>query len=97
VRRADGSVDVRLLCGGPARLAQALAIGRAQNGVPAWRAPLLVLPRPGTSAVEAATWSTAPPAIAVTPRIGVGDDTRPWRFVDARSVFLSRPLPGRRR
>jgi DNA-3-methyladenine glycosylase len=76
----DGSLDPRLLCAGPARLAQALAIGRAQNGLPAWRRPLVVLPR------------GAVPAIATTPRIGVGDDPQPWRFVDARSAFLSRPL-----
>jgi DNA-3-methyladenine glycosylase len=93
VRRADGSVDARLLCGGPARLAQALALGRAQNGLPAWRDPLVVLPRPGTSAVDPATWSSAAPEIAVTPRIGVGGDASPWRFVEARSAFLSRPLP----
>ena len=45
VRRIDGSIDTRLLCAGPARLTQALAIGRAQNGLPAWREPLVVLPR----------------------------------------------------
>ncbi len=50
VRRRDGAVDPRLLCGGPARLTQALAIGRAQNGLPAWREPLVVLPRPGSVA-----------------------------------------------
>ncbi len=78
--RRDGSLDPRLLCAGPARLTQALAIGRAQNGLPAWRPPLVVLPR------------FAAPEIATTPRIGVGDDPRQWRFVDARSAFLSRPL-----
>jgi DNA-3-methyladenine glycosylase len=81
--RADGSVDVRLLCSGPARLAQALALGRAQNGLAAWREPLVVLPR--------ATTHDAPEIVA-TPRIGVGDDQLPWRFVDARSAFLSRRL-----
>lgn len=95
VLRRDGSVDPRLLCGGPARLTQALAIGRAENGLPAWREPLVVLPRPGASARDPATWSSAAPEIAVTPRIGVGDDTLPWRFVDARSAFLSRSLPRR--
>ena len=34
-----------LLCSGPARLAQALGIGREQNGMPAWVEPLVVLPR----------------------------------------------------
>jgi DNA-3-methyladenine glycosylase len=90
--RADGTVDPRLLCSGPARLTQALAIGRAQNGLPAWREPLVVLPRPGLSASDPASWSSHAPDIVATPRIGVGDDPRPWRFVDARSAFLSRPL-----
>ena len=82
VRRRDGTVDARLLCAGPARLAQALAIGRLQHGLPAWREPLALLARrPGDE-----------PVVVVTPRVGVGDDTKPWRFVDARSAFLSRPF-----
>jgi len=32
-----GRADAKLLCSGPARLTQALAIGRAENGLPAWR------------------------------------------------------------
>jgi len=91
-RRTDGSVDLRLLCSGPARLTQALAIGRAQNGLAAWREPLQVLPRPGASAGDPSSWSSGAPDIATTPRIGVGDDSLPWRFVDALSAFLSRPL-----
>jgi DNA-3-methyladenine glycosylase len=90
-RRVDGSVDPRLLCDGPARLTQALAIGRAQNGLPAWRDPLVVLPRPGASAGDGTSWSRHAPDVATTLRIGVGDDPRPWRFVDAQSAFLSRP------
>jgi len=90
--RADGSVDARLLCSGPARLTQALAIDRAQNGLPAWREPLLVLPRPGVAPDGSATWSGFAPEIVATPRIGVRGDPLPWRFVDARSAFLSRPV-----
>ena len=101
VRRADGSVDTRLLCAGPARLAQALAIGRAQNGLPVSREPLVVLPRiaaGGAAAARPSPTGLAGPAddgprIVATPRIGVGGDDKPWRFVDARSAFLSRPLP----
>ncbi len=79
-----GLVEPRLLASGPARLAQALGIGRAQNGLPVWEPPLAILPR------EAA----APePRVVTTARIGVrGGDQKPWRFVDADSRFLSRPL-----
>lgn len=81
-RRLDGTVDEHLLCSGPARLAQALGIGREQNGLAVWREPLAFLERPP---------GDVPSALA-TPRIGVGGDVKPWRFVDARSAFLSRPL-----
>jgi DNA-3-methyladenine glycosylase len=78
-----GRAEPRLLCGGPARLTQALGIGREHNGLPVWKPPLAILPR-----------SSAPaPRVVTTPRIGVGGDPRAWRFVDARSAFLSRPLP----
>ena len=90
-RRADGSVEPRLLCSGPARLTQALAIGRAQNGLPAWRGPLQVLARPGAAQGDPSS-SLRAPDIVTTPRVGVGDDSLPWRFVDARSAFLSRSL-----
>jgi DNA-3-methyladenine glycosylase len=91
-----GRADPKLLCSGPARLTQALAIGRDENGIPVWREPAVVLPR------EAAPESAAsgppaprvvtPPRIVTTTRIGVGDDQMPWRFVDADSDFLSRRL-----
>ena len=35
-----GVLEPRLLASGPARLAQALGIGRAQNGLPVWEPPL---------------------------------------------------------
>ena len=41
-----GVLEPRLLASGPARLAQALGIGRAQNGLPVWLPPLAILPRP---------------------------------------------------
>ena len=40
-----GLLEPRLLASGPARLAQALGIGRAQNGLPVWEPPLAILPR----------------------------------------------------
>jgi len=79
-----GMSELRLLCSGPARLAQALGIGREQNGLPVWEAPLAILPRPAAAAA---------PTVVATARIGVrGGDQKPWRFVDADSRFLSRPL-----
>ncbi len=79
-----GVMEPRLLASGPARLAQALGIGRAQNGLPVWEPPLAVLPRPADAPA---------PDVVTTARIGVrGGDQKPWRFVDAGSRFLSRPL-----
>ncbi len=79
-----GVLEPRLLASGPARLAQALGIGRAQNGLPVWESPLAILPR-DPAAPE--------PHVVTTARIGVrGGDQKPWRFVDADSRLLSRPL-----
>jgi DNA-3-methyladenine glycosylase len=72
-----------LLCSGPARLAQALCIGREQNGLPLWVEPLVILPRGDGRA----------PRVVATPRIGVRGDPKRWRFVDADSPYLSRRLP----
>ncbi len=84
-----GIEDPRLLCSGPARLAQALGIGREQSGLPVWEPPLAILPWAAGGGSPAAV-----PPIVTTPRIGVsGGDQKPWRFIDADSRFLSRPLP----
>jgi DNA-3-methyladenine glycosylase len=75
----------RLIASGPARLAQALGIGREQNGLPLWLPPLAIL-RPAAGAPR--------PRIVTTARVGVrGGDQKPWRFVAADSRFVSRPLP----
>ena len=88
VRR--GREEPRLLCSGPARLTQALGIGRDHNGLPVWEPPVAILSRGGSTGEPHAD----PPHIVATPRIGVrGGDQKPWRFVDADSRFLSRPLP----
>ena len=85
-----GLDEPRLLCSGPARLAQALAIGREHNGWPVWEPPVAILPRQSAFGGLHAD----PPRIVTTPRIGVrGGDQKLWRFVDADSPFLSRPLP----
>jgi DNA-3-methyladenine glycosylase len=89
-RRA--TADPKLLCSGPARLTQALDIGRADNGLPAWRYPAVVVPRPGDDGTPA-SWPRGAPRLVATPRIGVGEDPSTWRFVDADSSLLSRRLP----
>jgi DNA-3-methyladenine glycosylase len=80
-----GLNEPRLLTSGPARLAQALGIGRDQGGLPVGREPLAILPRDEHH---------TDPQVVATARIGVrGGDEKAWRFVDAHSRFLSRPLP----
>jgi len=73
--------DVRLLCAGPGRLCEALAITRAHDGLRLDREPFSL-------AAPAAN-----PAVVVGPRIGIarGVET-PWRFGFAGSPFLSRPF-----
>ena len=79
-----GLEDVRLLCSGPARLTQAFAIARAENGTDLVRDPSLIL-RSGAM--------LAPDAIAVSTRVGVNvGGERPWRFLERGSAFVS---PGR--
>ncbi|QBX38958.1 DNA-3-methyladenine glycosylase [Brevundimonas sp. S30B] len=69
------------LCSGPGKLCQALAIDGRLNGAPVTAAPFtLVRPARPVAAVQG-------------PRVGItaGAET-PWRFVEAGSPFLSRPL-----
>jgi DNA-3-methyladenine glycosylase len=81
MRRRRGLEDERLLCAGPGRLCQALAITVEHDGLPLDRPPFRLEHR------------TEPPEIARGPRIGI---TRaadlPWRYGLAGSRFLSRPL-----
>jgi DNA-3-methyladenine glycosylase len=79
-----GIDDVRLLCSGPARLAQAFGIARADNGTDLVRDPSLIL-LSGTV--------LEPRTIATSTRVGVNvGGGRPWRFFDRGSAFVS---PGR--
>ena len=71
----------RLLCAGPGRLCQALAITREHDGMRLDRPPFELRPRRGE--VE----------ILVGPRIGITRAAElPWRYAEAGSRFLSRPL-----
>jgi DNA-3-methyladenine glycosylase len=73
--------DVRLLCAGPGRLCEALAITRAHDGLPLDRPPFVLAP------------AASAPDVVAGPRIGIarGVET-PWRFGLAGSPFLSRPF-----
>jgi len=82
MREARGGVGDRLLCAGPGRLCQALSIDIADDGIDLTSAPIWITARTGRVVVRA------------TPRIGISSAAdRQWRFVDAGSAFLSRPLP----
>ena len=81
MRRRRGVVAERLLCSGPGRLCQALAITSAHNGAPLNRAPFAVYAR------------TAPVEIVAGPRIGISKAADlPWRYGLKGSRFLSRPF-----
>ena len=76
-----GVTDLRLLCSGPGRLAQALAVTRAHDGLPLDRPPFEILAR------------TAPIEVVTGPRIGITKAADlPWRYGLAGSRFVSRPF-----
>ncbi len=73
--------DPRLLCSGPGRVGQALAVRPEQNGMLLDAPPFDLRAGP------------APDAILVGPRIGISKAIdKPWRFGLAGSRFLSRPF-----
>ena len=77
-----GTEVPRLLCAGPGRLTQALAISNAHNGLAIDAAPLTLSAPP------------CPPKVIVGPRIGITHAVDlPWRFGLAGSVFVSRRFP----
>ncbi len=70
------------LCNGPGKLTQALAIGLELNGTSLVGGPIEILPR------------TADPHVVTGTRIGITKAVElPWRFCDATSDCVSRPLP----
>lgn len=80
-RGLDGAAaaDLRLLCSGPGRVGQALAIGPQHDGLPVAAPPFEL--QPASAACD----------ILVGPRIGITKAAdQPWRFGLAGSRFLSR-------
>jgi DNA-3-methyladenine glycosylase len=81
MRGRRGLDDARLLCAGPGRLCQALAVTREHDGLPLERPPFELLPPAGGAEVVAG------------PRIGISVAADvPWRYAEAGSRYLSRPL-----
>jgi DNA-3-methyladenine glycosylase len=84
MRRRRGVKDERLLCSGPGRLCQALAITDKHNGLALDRPPFDL--NPPAAAIK----------IAVGPRIGITKAMdNPWRFGLAGSRFVSKPFIAR--
>jgi DNA-3-methyladenine glycosylase len=79
MRRRRGVDSDRLLCSGPGRLTQALAIDGRYDGADLAEAPFeLIAP-------------AAPVSVATTTRIGISRATeQPWRFVERGSRWASR-------
>ena len=83
-RRLD---DERLLCAGPGRLCEALAIDREHDGRRVDRAPFRLVPAPAGEPAH---------AVAAGMRIGISKAReQPWRFALSGSRHLSKPMPDR--
>ena len=83
MRRRRGVDDVSLLCAGPGRVAQALAITEADDSARLDAPPFELVP-PGSSEYE----------VVVGTRVGISRATeRPWRYALKDSAFVSRPRP----
>ncbi|HEV7815297.1 MAG TPA: DNA-3-methyladenine glycosylase [Janthinobacterium sp.] len=81
MRARRGLDDPRLLCSGPGRVCQALAVGIAHNGLALDAPPFQLFAGEG------------PMALVAGPRIGISKAMDlPWRFGLAGSRFLSRPF-----
>jgi DNA-3-methyladenine glycosylase len=79
-----GTADLRLLCSGPARLCQALAIDRSSNGADVVSGDAVWLER-----------GARPSAISRGPRVGITRAVdEPWRYWITDDPFVSRGRPG---
>jgi DNA-3-methyladenine glycosylase len=81
MRRRRGVADERLLCSGPGRLCEALAVTHAHNGRRLDRPPFALFARPGAAEVVTG------PRIGLTKAVDL-----PWRYGLAGSPFLSKPF-----
>ncbi|WEF31313.1 DNA-3-methyladenine glycosylase [Pseudoduganella chitinolytica] len=81
MRARRGLEEAKLLCSGPGRVCQALAVTREHNGLSLAAAPFELLPRAGDVDVVAG------------PRIGISKAMDvPWRFGLRGSPHLSKPF-----
>jgi DNA-3-methyladenine glycosylase len=84
MRARRGVADDRLLCAGPGRLCQALAVTREHDGLALDEPPFELRARERAQQVVQG------------PRVGITKATElPWRYALAGSRFLSRPLTAR--
>ena len=82
MRERRGVPKAQMLCSGPGKLCQALAITRAHDGLPLDAAPFELRAR------------AAPVPVVAGPRIGITKAVEePWRYGVAGSRFLSKPFP----
>ncbi|RZT08443.1 DNA-3-methyladenine glycosylase [Duganella sp. CF402] len=86
MRERRGLDEVRLLCSGPGRLAQALGVTRAHNNLPLDAPPFLLLPRAHEHEAQVQMQVLAGTRIGISKAVEL-----PWRFVEAGSRFLSKP------
>jgi DNA-3-methyladenine glycosylase len=81
MRRRRGVADERLLCSGPGRLCEALAVNVAHNGLALDAPPFALIKR------------ERKPDIVSGVRIGITKAVElPWRYGEAGSRFLSKPF-----
>ena len=81
MRERRGLEEPRLLCSGPGRLCQALAVTREHDGLPLDAAPFEL------------RGAAAPVEVVSGPRIGISVAADlPWRHAAAGSRYLSRAL-----
>ena len=85
MRGRRGREPARELCSGPARLTQALAVGRELDGADLVTGDLIWIERSTRAGAG---------AVGAGPRVGVREVARAWRFWLEGNPFVSRGRPG---